>query len=554
MRKENLRIFLPMLAVALALFLPINATADPKFSATVTPVQMVEGASSGCVDLVFKVTGVSEQQAASLPRVTALSASSAAGPILKFDDDTKPQRFAPLVDGGFYVIKACIQRMALNSEFTAPVLVDFSSIGKEPSYGEVLSFKITNSFPAVDADIIPGSDTLFLQSSRDTNFIVNVKGRPLRGMTVCQSTLADANTGNHLDERYLNVYLDDAAYRLNPQEDSKFLTLTASSTNVHLAISPEFQSRGIFTGNVALCATNKGTISTFKLTVNSSNSLVKLLGGILIFVGICLYVLVAVVLRQRANQLTALLPASRLVEALQNLEKSAQQIANQSKVNLPILLGNARQSHSLKSLIDQLSLNNLRKNGFLPPLLTNPFQPASISADFQQFLQQMSAQELNLVIIVRDGLEYAMSLDPRPDLKKLHAALAQLDKLALEADSPDPMRPKVDAIVNGIVPGPNEFAAAISASNFQGGRAASQSVHEITIQLEYLSGVGWLVWALLSLLMGSAVLILNNHGFGTWQDLFKCFLWGLGVQAAGQGLQALTPASAVSTFSLQIGH
>jgi len=38
-------------------------------------------------------------------------------------------------------------------------------------------------------------------------------------------------------------------------------------------------------------------------------------------------------------------------------------------------------------------------------LLTNPFQPPDPGTDYQQYLQSMSAQELNDAIIVGDGLE-----------------------------------------------------------------------------------------------------------------------------------------------------
>ncbi len=169
----------------------------------------------------------------------------------------------------------------------------------------------------------------------------------------------------------------------------------------------------------------------------------------------------------------------------------------------------------------------------------------------------ISSQELNDAIIVRDGLERVMSLWQQLDEESARNALTELDKSALEADSAtDPMRPKVDALVNGISPRRLDLAQmlAVAHDNFRAGGGPPPSVHEITVQLEYVSGIGWIIWALLTFLFGCGVLILSNHGFGTWQDLLKCFLWGLGIQAAGQGLQALTPSSTATTFSLQIGH
>jgi hypothetical protein len=386
---------------------------------------------------------------------------------------------------------------------------------------------------------------------------VNVKGRPLRGLAVCQSALADANTGSHLQEQYLGMYLAGPDVAANPQVGSPYLTLTAASTKVHLFVLPAFQDNGVFTGNVGLCSASKAAVATLKLTVNSSSRAARIVGAFLIVAGIGLYVLVTVVLKQRSRQLTALLPASRLVEALNGLQNSAKQVAHTAGVKLPVLLGDGTVKHSLRWLISQLSVAKLKEAGYLPPLLTNPFQPPDAGTDYQQYLQSKSAQELNDAIIVGDGLERVMSLWEQLDEGSAREALTKLDELALEADSStDPMRPKVDALVNAIAPRRQEFAQmlTIARDNFRTSGGTLPSVHEITVQLDYVSGIGWMIWALLTFLFGCGVLILSNHGFGTWQDLLKCFLWGLGIQAAGQGLQALAPSSAATTFSLQIGH
>jgi hypothetical protein len=348
------------------------------------------------------------------------------------------------------------------------------------------------------------------------------------------------------------MYLSAPQAAANPQAGSQYLTLSAASTRVHLFILPAFRDNGVFGGTVGLCSASKASVATLKLTVNSSTLRTRIIGVFLIVAGICFYVLVTVVLRQRSRQLTALLPAARLVEALRGLRETAKRVERDAKIKLPVLLGKENIPHSLEWLMSQLSLKELKKAGFLPPLLTNPFQPADIGTEYQQFLQGVSTQELNLAVLVRDGLERVMILWPKLDEKSARNGLAQLDELALQADAPGPMGPKVDAIVNGISPRHAEFTEALA--YFRNGPATTPSVHEITIQLEFLSSIGWLIWAFLTLLFGCAVLILSNHGFGTWQDLFKCFLWGLGIQAAGQGIQLLTPSSAVSSFSLQIGH
>jgi hypothetical protein len=496
------------------------------------------------VSLLFKVDGLKKE-----PKVWVFSTSKG-GP--EFATSGKPTMLAELSNGAFWRVPVFVSGLPLNSSLDRLLVVQV-----DDTTSDVLSYSITNKPPAVDADVSPGSDTIFLEKSRETDFTVNVKGAPLRGLAVCQSTLSDANTGNHLQEPYLGMYLAGPDVAANSQLDSPYMTLTAASTKVHLLVQPTFRDNGVFTGTVGLCSASKAAVATLKLTVNSSSRKARIAGAFLIAAGIGLYVLVTVVLKQRSLQLTALLPASRLVEALEGLRVSAKQVAHRAGVKFPVLLGDETVKHSLQCLILQLSVAKLKKAGYLPLLLSNPFQPPDAGSDYQQYLQNISSQELNDAIIVGEGLERVMSLWQQLDEGSAREALTKLDDLALEADSAtDPMRPKVDALVNGIAPRRQEFAQmlAVAHDNFRTSGGTPLSVHEITIQLDYVSGIGWIIWAMLTFMFGCGVLILSNHGFGTWQDLLKCFLWGIGIQAAGQGLQALTPSSVANTFSLQIGR
>jgi hypothetical protein len=525
-----------------------QAQAQFKVSPAISTIQLQDGQLSAPVTLVFKVSGLKKEQMSLVPEVKPVSASEG-GPGVVVTGT--PTALAKLDDGAFWQVPAHVSGLTLNSKFTAVVLVRLDKLG------EVVTYDVTNLAPAVDADVSPGSDTIFLQNSRDTDFIVNVKGRPLRALSVCQSALADPNTGDHLGGQYLGLYLEPLGVAANPDAGNPYLTLSAPSTRVHLFISRDFHDNGVFAGTVGLCSASKAAVSILKLTVNSSSCAARIAGAFFIVAGIGLYVLVIVVLKQRSRQLTALLPASRLVEGLNGLRNSAKDVAHRAGVELPVLLGDETVEHSLQWLIAQLSVAKLKEAGYLPSLLTNPFLPPDAGTDYQQYLQSISAQELNDAIIVGDGLQRVMSLWQQLDEESARQALTKLDQLALEADSSiDPMRPKVDALVSGIAPSRQELAQMllVAHDNFRASGGTPPSVHEITVQLDYVSGIGWVIWALLTFLLGCGVLILSNHGFGTWQDLFKCFLWGIGIQAAGQGLQALSPSSTATTFSLQIGH
>ena len=286
--------------------------ADPRDYRGANTIQLQDGQTSGPVDLLFKVDGLKKE-----PKVRMLSTSQG-GP--GFATSGKPTMVAELTNGAFWQVPVFVSSLPLNSSFNALLVVQV-----EDTISDVLSYSITNTLPVVDADVSPGSDVIFLDKSRETDFTVNVKGRPLRGLAVCQSALADANTGNHLQEEYLRMYIAGPDVVANPQVGSPYLTLTAASTKVHLFVLPTFRDKGVFAGTIGLCSASKPAVATLKLTVNSSSCTVKVAGALLIVVGIGLYVLVTVVLKQRSRQLTALLPASRLVEALNGLRNTAEQ-------------------------------------------------------------------------------------------------------------------------------------------------------------------------------------------------------------------------------------
>ena len=537
------------LSTLLAAHYSAPAYADVTISSTTSTIQLKDGTAASHVILVFKVDGLKAKQEYPLPTAQSLS-NDAGGPVLKIYGD--PTVVAHLANGAFYQVNGTLENLPLSSTFETPVLIHLDKTDDLPAYAGVITYKFTNVLPPVDADVAPGSNTIFLSRSRDTQFTVNLKGRPLRGLAVCQSALADANTGARISEQDLGLYLDKGDFADNPQLGSKYLTLTAPSTAVHLHVKDAFEDKGVFMGTVALCSASKASVATLSLTVNSSTWEAKTVGAVLILVGIGIYLLVAVVLKQRTAQLTALLPASRLVGSLRELQATTRRVAHDAEVDLHTLLGDANVPHSLEGLIAQLSEKNLKS--YLPSLFTNPFQPIGIGTEYQQLLQSISAQELNLAIIVNDGLVRVMSIRPKPDIHRMRDGLVKLDALATEAASPDPMRPKVDNIVNDIPPHIQDVEETAQDDNGSERSSVTPTVHEITFQLEYLSGLGWAVWGLISFMIGSSVLVLSNHGFGTWQDFAKCFLWGLGIQAAGQGLQALTPSTAATSFSLQIGH
>ena len=147
-----------------------------------------------------------------MPHVEWFSASKS-GPVLDPGTPTqvaKLKRTAPS-----WQIPAIVSGMPPNSTFNTTVVVRLGE-----SLGDVLSYSITNPLPTVDADVSPGSDIIFLEKSRDTDFTVNLKGRPVQGLAVCQAALADVNTGKPSRRSVSGMYLAGADAADNSQVDS----------------------------------------------------------------------------------------------------------------------------------------------------------------------------------------------------------------------------------------------------------------------------------------------------------------------------------------------
>ena len=108
------------------------------------------------------------------------------------------------------------------------------------------------------------------------------------------------------------------------------------------------------------------------LTVYSSSPRRRFLGALLILAGIALFLLVTVFLKQNSLRLAAQLPAARLRESLQELQTAAKDVVSATGAQLPVLLGNGKQAHSLQSLIDLLSDAKL-DSLFAGPLVQQSF-------------------------------------------------------------------------------------------------------------------------------------------------------------------------------------
>jgi hypothetical protein len=225
--------------------------------------------------------------------------------------------------------------------------------------------------------------------------------------------------------------------------------------------------------------------------------------------------------------------------------------------NLPgPLNGSAPNTNSeLVQVIGKLTESYLDGQQYLPPKVPSAFGGATIqAAGYQTFLQTQSQMVDGLEAIVNQGiLPAARKWSPAisaGDLTLLLQLIGNLDNLATTL--PQALNTLQTSIANLLASWhPTVVAQAAGAADYTISPAApkGKTSFQILLQIEAISIMFWIVWAVLTSLAGLLVLILPNAGFGGAMDFVQCFLWGFGLPVAGQSLQQLT----ISSINTQLG-
>jgi hypothetical protein len=396
---------------------------------------------------------------------------------------------------------------------------------------------------------------LRLNRSRCAPILISSNGL-LTNVEPIQSTLVEDKTGESIPQSSLSL-VDSAGSSSNSTHG---LSIKNRNQPLCLQISDNFSEAGKFAGNVKLGSQEKPDLGTFHLTIYFTSLNHRLWGILCLFLGLISYFAIAVWTKARSRWILALLPAARLREELSQLLSVTKDAQARTSYNFPVLLATTASPGSLNNLQNQLSRQNLAKNG-LPWKFAIPFAVPDLSMQYQQFLLGIGNQASSLGLIVRWGLTNVVTLWPKVvDLHLQHtagnAALQTLDQLAIGAGPPGQLATQIQQALGTLQ------AAIHDAQALLGGQPAVAPTvtygipgsQQLTIQLERLSVFAWILWAILTVGVGACVLVVFNDGFGTTQDLIQCFLWGAGMPAVGQGFGGLSAGSVTSAFALQIAR
>lgn len=389
--------------------------------------------------------------------------------------------------------------------------------------------------------IKPPPTHLVLLSNRETSIVIATGDKAAHNIRIVQSTLQEATTEVLIGTEWLELCNPTRTECKTPINIEPHRT-----ERVILRVDPRFRSHGVFKGNISLAVDEKTDVDSFELTVFSTSWCSRMIGVLLIGIGIGLSWVISVLIRQRSLRAEALLPASELGDAIRRLRTVLERLHKKTNIRL------SKTEEHLEDLLQGLSPDRLEDAGYIPRSISNPFKlPRDLSNEYKQFLTDKGIEVTALSVVVRDGMEEAVTFWDEPNAtEEVKMALKELDELGKQLNAVEKAKAEVDAVLQRLKsrlgkPKPLQAPA-------PGGPPAPPSVRELHLQLRWLSIAGWLLWAFLTLIVGIGVLLMKNNGFGVGLDYFKCFLWGLGVQVAGEQLQQLAPTTITSTFSISL--
>ncbi|HEU4871753.1 MAG TPA: hypothetical protein VFT44_01555 [Pyrinomonadaceae bacterium] len=370
-----------------------------------------------------------------------------------------------------------------------------------------------------------------------TAFTVTTKDAPATDVKVF-STLVEQTTKEA-------ITLD--ALRLCPVgsqcDGTQPLTIAANvPTSLQLCTTKGFH--GKYDGTVVLASRQKPDGDTILQHAQFSSGTAKLIGFLLILLGVALAFVAKVWARARLERNQALVPVAFMRSQLNTLKEALAQLKPAYR-NAPVSL-----NAGIKTLLDDLSEAKLDSQRFLPPRFPNPFGFTVDTAGFKTYLETRNPKVQLLSMLVNEGVVPADRED--------HGGLTDPQKVLVETAIK-----KIDAMLNNpTAPTANEVRNVVEKlhSDLTGKpqpegdfvpTATGSSFESLQVEIETISKAVWVLHGILTALSGLAVLILNNPGYGVPLDYVFAIFWGFGLPTV---ITQLVPSSATTALNISIAR
>ena len=371
-----------------------------------------------------------------------------------------------------------------------------------------------------------------------TAFTVTTKDHPATEVNVF-STLVEQTTKEAITLNSLRL----CPMGSNCDGTQQPITVAANvPTPLQLCTTKGFH--GKFDGTVVLTSRQKPDGDTVLQHAQFSSTGAKLIGFLLILLGVFIAFAAKVWARARLDRNQALMPATLMRTQLAALKEALDQLDAIYR-DIPTHI-----RASIEKLMGELSDATLDSQHFLPPAFPNPFGFTVDAAGYKAYLEARNPRVQLLSILVNDGVVLAAREDdglPLPKKELVKTAIRDIDAIlpTLPADQAlQKVREIVAALHKALFPTETADEALLPAT-------ASRSFESLQMEIQSISKGIWVLYGILTALSGLAFLILNNPGYGVPLDYVYALFWGFGLPTA---VQSLTPSSAATALNISIAR
>lgn len=324
-------------------------------------------------------------------------------------------------------------------------------------------------------------------------------------------------------------------------------TLPANSTSrVYLRPrASDAPSPGKYAGSIQLIA-KEGKSDSAPFTVDVTSLSYQIAGILLVAFGTVLSLLTTVCVRNRLARKQMLLAAAAIRRRIADIERDIPALKPPTEA--------ATETAKTAGLVRAaLSTEQLDKASLLPRLWSIDAESIASSPNFKTRIDTGSAWALVLSHIVTLGFKPLVFLDDNKPAGTSQTAVdgirttwKTIDALARSKSGAFEQAPDlagVDADIEAALKAARSLMSPIG-----GGVGRATEEERLNMQINLLSFAGWAIAAMLTIMVGSYVMVISHLDFGRPTDLWLCLFWGLGLPTVTQLSQA-TP----STVAANVG-
>jgi hypothetical protein len=416
------------------------------------------------------------------------------------------------------------------------------------SIKEKADYNITNQATAASNwTILPPPDpwvvTDWAPDVRCTAMSIIPGDSPATDLRLKQSGLIEQSTKKPLGLDAISLCSDSGGSHCGAFD----LAPHSGAAPLYLCVNDTFLGHGNYRGTLNLSAMEKPETQSVTLNIYVSSLLAKLVGFLVILVGVVLAWLTKVYASNRLTRDQELLPMTLLRQRVEGLQSEVADLPVPYQDAIPGISGDLK-----RLLNNDLTPATLDGNHFIHPATPTPFNTLAIdSAGYKSFLSDRDTKVNLLTVLLEEGVGPAIGMASRGATQpNIVAAIRKVDLLRGQNPLPSEVQARA-TITQQILP---ELAGTIVAASGAGAPvkpelAAATSFDRLLVEI---SGVNLLVWgvtALLTSLVGLVVLILNNPGFGIPLDYVYCVFWGFGIPTV---IQQLNAGSAMNAMGVSV--